>query len=112
VANAAQGHRLYHLGAQPVKRSSLGRVNEAQPWTFYEALFGQVGSKAIGADANFYTHELLEAEHMAAGMSDVAAHAAALEQAGVSPYSLAHPDLIEAMPEWFSSNWRAYWGLE
>jgi putative transposase len=43
VANlAAQGHRLYHLGARPVKRSSLGRVNEEQPWTLYEALFGRL----------------------------------------------------------------------
>ena len=42
VANlAAQGHRLYHLGVRPVARSSLARVNEAQPWTLYEALFGR-----------------------------------------------------------------------
>jgi hypothetical protein len=36
----AQAARLYHLGARPVARSSLARVNEAQPWQLYEALFG------------------------------------------------------------------------
>jgi hypothetical protein len=45
-------------------------------------LAGQVGSTVRGADANFYTHELLEAEYMASGMSYDAAHAAALQQAG------------------------------
>ena len=43
VANlAAQAPRLYHLGARPVTRSSLSRVNEEQPWTLYEALFGRL----------------------------------------------------------------------
>ncbi|MBL9035461.1 MAG: IS4 family transposase [Rhodospirillaceae bacterium] len=43
VANlAAQGPRLYHLGARPVARSSLARTNEEQPWTLYEALFGRL----------------------------------------------------------------------
>jgi putative transposase len=43
VANlAAQGSRLYHLGARPVTRSSLARVNEEQPFTLYEALFAKL----------------------------------------------------------------------
>jgi putative transposase len=43
VANlAAQAAQLYHLGARPVARTSLARVNEEQPWTLYEALFGQL----------------------------------------------------------------------
>lgn len=43
VANLqAQGSRLYHLGVQPVARSSFARVNEAQPYTLYEALFGKL----------------------------------------------------------------------
>jgi DDE family transposase/uncharacterized protein DUF4372 len=43
VANlAAQAPRLYHLGARPAARSSLSRVNEEQPWTLYEALFGRL----------------------------------------------------------------------
>jgi Domain of unknown function (DUF4372)/Transposase DDE domain len=43
VANlAAQPPRLYHLGARPVARSSLARVNEGQPASLYEALFGRL----------------------------------------------------------------------
>ena len=43
VANLdAQAPRLYHLGARPVTRSSLARVNEAQPWTLYETLFSKL----------------------------------------------------------------------
>jgi putative transposase len=43
VANLqAQGSRLYHLGARPVTRSSLARVNEQQPYTLYEGLFGRL----------------------------------------------------------------------
>ena len=38
----AQSSRLYHLGAQPVARSSLARLNEKQPYTMYEALFAQL----------------------------------------------------------------------
>jgi len=38
----AQSSRLYHLGAQPVAKSSLGRLNEQQPYTMYEALFAQL----------------------------------------------------------------------
>lgn len=43
VANLeAQGPRLYHLGAKPVKRTTLARVNEEQPHTLYEALFSKL----------------------------------------------------------------------
>jgi putative transposase len=43
VANLqAQGPRLYHLGARPVARSSLARVNEEQPFALYEALFAKL----------------------------------------------------------------------
>ena len=38
----AQSSRLYHLGAKPVARSSLARLNERQPYTMYEALFTQL----------------------------------------------------------------------
>ncbi len=49
VANlAAQAPRLYHLGARPVTRLSLARVNEEQPWTLYEALFGRLYARGIG----------------------------------------------------------------
>jgi hypothetical protein len=42
----AQGARLYHLGVRPVARSSLARVNEQQPYTLYEALFGRLFARA------------------------------------------------------------------
>ena len=43
VANLqVQGPRLYHLGARPVARSSLARVNEEQPYTLYEGLFAKL----------------------------------------------------------------------
>jgi putative transposase len=38
----AQGRRLYHLGIEPVARSSLARVNEKQSYTLYEELFGKL----------------------------------------------------------------------
>ena len=38
----AQGQRLYHLGTEPIARSSLARLNEQQPYTFYEALFARL----------------------------------------------------------------------
>jgi hypothetical protein len=43
VANLqAQGPQLYHLGARPVARSSLARVNEEQPYALYEGLFAKL----------------------------------------------------------------------
>ena len=34
-----QKHKLYHLGAKPISRSSLARVNEKQPHELYQHLF-------------------------------------------------------------------------
>jgi filamentous hemagglutinin len=48
---------------------------------------------------------------MAQGMSYDAAHAAALERAGASPFSLYHPDVIQQFPQYFNNAWRAFWGL-
>lgn len=39
---SAQGRRLYHLGCRQVTRSTVARVNEQQPHTLYEALFGEL----------------------------------------------------------------------
>lgn len=36
---AAQEHKLYHLGAKPIARSTLARLNENQPARLYEAVF-------------------------------------------------------------------------
>jgi putative transposase len=35
----SQRHKLYHLGAKPIARSTLARINEKQPAELYEALF-------------------------------------------------------------------------
>lgn len=35
----AQRHKLYHLGAKPIARTTLARLNEQQPAELYEALF-------------------------------------------------------------------------
>jgi hypothetical protein len=45
---SAQSHKLYHLGGKTVTRSSLGRVNEQQPYTLYEALFNKLLSRCQG----------------------------------------------------------------
>lgn len=45
---SAQAARLYHLGAGNVKRSTLSRVNENQPYTLYEALFHKLLSRCQG----------------------------------------------------------------
>ncbi len=90
----------------------LAQLGEHAPNTaMLDRLAGQVGSAVTGADANFYTHELLEAGHMASGMGYEAAHAAALEEAGVSPFSLYHPEVIQQFPAEFNTAWRAFWGL-
>jgi hypothetical protein len=93
-------------------RSHLAQFEEYGPnGAMLGRLAGQVGSTVRGADANFYTHELLEAEYMASGMSYDAAHAAALQQAGVSPFSLYHPEVIQQFPAYFNNDWRAFWGI-
>jgi len=38
----AQSQRLYHLGAKPIAKSSLSRLNEQQPAELYEALFAKL----------------------------------------------------------------------
>lgn len=35
----SQQHKLYHLGAKPIPRSTLARLNEKQPAELYDALF-------------------------------------------------------------------------
>ncbi len=69
------------------------------------------GVPVTGADAVFYTHEAAEATMMSRGMTYDAAHGAALEKYGVSPYSVYHPDVIQAAPEYFNNNWRSFWKI-
>jgi RHS repeat-associated protein len=75
-------------------------------WSLLDA-----GEPATGADANFYLHEAYEAQMMAQGMGQEAAHAAALEYYGASPYSIYAPEVIQANPSLFNNSWLAYWGL-
>ena len=44
----AQARKLYHLGCAEVNRSSLARVNEQQPASLYEALFGKLLARYQG----------------------------------------------------------------
>jgi putative transposase len=44
----AQASRLFHLGARPVARTSLSRLNQKQPYTLYEALFGKLYARCQG----------------------------------------------------------------
>lgn len=44
----AQSKRLYHLGADPIARSSLARLNQQQPHTLYEALFAKLYARCQG----------------------------------------------------------------
>ena len=45
---SAQKHKVYHLGATQVSRSSLSRVNEQQPYELYEGLFNKLLSRCQG----------------------------------------------------------------
>lgn len=45
---SAQAKKLYHLGTSVVSRSSLARVNEKQPYSLYEALFGKLLARCQG----------------------------------------------------------------
>jgi putative transposase len=45
---AAQAASLYHLGCRAVTRTTLARVNEQQPFTFYEALFAKLYARCQG----------------------------------------------------------------
>ena len=44
----AQQHKLYHLGAKPIARSTLARLNEKQPAALYEALFSRLLKRTQG----------------------------------------------------------------
>lgn len=44
----AQRCKLYHLGAQPIARSTLARLNEQQPAELYQSLFFQLLARCKG----------------------------------------------------------------
>jgi filamentous hemagglutinin len=88
--------------AAPYNKAMVGRLNAAMA----------AGERVTGADANFYLHEISEGTFRARGLGYDAAHDAALQKYGASPFSIYAPSVIEAMPEWFNNNWRAYWGIK
>ena len=45
----AQQHKLYHLGAKPIVRSTLARLNERPPTKLYENVFYRLLALAKGA---------------------------------------------------------------
>ena len=53
----AQSYRLYHLGTEAIARSTLARLNSAQPFSLYEGLFAKLydrcRSHAPGHDFHF-----------------------------------------------------------
>lgn len=69
------------------------------------------GRPVSGADASFYMHEMNEATLMGRGLGYDAAHASALSKYQVSPFSVYHPDVIQALPGTFNDNWFAFWGI-
>ncbi len=44
----SQRHKLYHLGAKPIPRSTLSRLNEKQPAELYEAIFKRLLARCQG----------------------------------------------------------------
>lgn len=51
----AQRHKLYHIGAKPIARSTLARLNEHQPAALYENVFYRLlaGSKRLPGKHKF-----------------------------------------------------------
>lgn len=45
ASQRSQRHKIYHLGGQPIAKSSLSRLNEQQPAELFEALFHQLLGK-------------------------------------------------------------------
>ena len=112
VAEASQGIRVTQKWLD-IAESHLAQFGEHAPnQAMLDRLESAVGTRVAGADANFYLHEISESTMMCRGIPYDAAHAAALEKYGVSPFSLYHPEVIQQFPGQFNSGWRAFWGLK
>jgi len=44
----SQQHKLYHVGAKPIARSTLARLNQQQPAELYEKVFGRLLGRCQG----------------------------------------------------------------
>jgi RHS repeat-associated protein len=62
------------------------------------------GENATGYDQNFYQHEVSESESMSQGMDYDAAHAAALDQYGVTEQDLYHPSIVSQYSDMFNAS--------
>jgi len=72
----------------------------------------QFGKKLTGADLNFYLHEILESMMMDAGWDYAEAHEWALILAGVSRFSLFHPDVLRQFPTSLNPRYYTYWEVK
>lgn len=90
----------------PQNRAMIDRLKQAM----------KAGRRVKGADASFYMHEISEATKMRRKpyIEEVyiRAHQSALGKYQVSPFSLYHPDVIAAYPQYFNRNWRRFWEME
>lgn len=86
-------------GMTPPNRMMLDRIAAAQ----------ESGRALTVGEQNFLVHETTEAGLVSQGLSQDAAHAAALE---THPLFMNYdPEVIKAYPEYFNSNWRKAWDL-
>ncbi|HEY0426484.1 MAG TPA: SpvB/TcaC N-terminal domain-containing protein [Pyrinomonadaceae bacterium] len=92
---------LARFGSVPQNEAMIARLREAL----------SQGRRISGADASFYMHEVNEATLMGRGMVYDTAHAAALSKYQVSPFSVYHPEVIQAFPGEFNQNWFRFWGI-
>jgi RHS repeat-associated protein len=72
----------------------------------------QNGGRVVGAEANFYLHEIAENTRRLRGMEYEAAHAAALLKYKVSEFALYSEKVIRAFPSEFNNKFRAFWGIK
>jgi RHS repeat-associated protein len=115
-ANAAEGATSVQLTQEGLNTvaNHLAQFDEFAPNTqMMQNLQNafSAGENVTGANANFYLHETTEAGFMQSGLSYDAAHAAALQQYGMSPFSLYTPEVIQANPTLFNNAWRTAAGL-
>ena len=87
------------LGDHPPNLAMLGRIEEAIA----------SGRDLTPGEVNFMTHELTEANLMSNGVGQDLAH----ELAGQTHPTFGNydPEVIKQFPEYFNSNWRAFWNI-
>jgi RHS repeat-associated protein len=99
LANITQ--HLDNIGAldHPPNAAMLERLQEAI----------SSGRPLTPGETNFMIHELTESSLMDRGVEQDMAH----QMAGEMHRTFANydPEVIKQYPEWFNSNWRAYWNI-